>query len=305
MIARAAIPQIAARSRSSVRYYSQRIEFGTNCPVGPFCTRHGYAMASMSYAGALNSSINGGDAGATNGGGTTSSSNKTTDSSNSNTTHINNSRAKPARSDWIARSEKVSEDLEKNQAIIRQLEVTYPPDNFPPVIISAWLDDSIQDHFSGLRTKYFPQSRNYLQGHITLFHALPSENLDFILQTVNSNCSTTSPFEVFCEPYKLTTNSAVFIPLKAKQLISIRSNLRGAFMKSFNMTNQDVRPQFKPHATVANKVTKEEAQDIFNELKALSKEEKVTHGRALGLDVWFYRGGPWEHIRRIPFDEST
>lgn len=297
MIVRAAISQVAARSRSSVRYYSQRIELGTNCPVGPFCTRHGYAMASMSYAGALNSSIKGG-------GGTTSSSNKTTDTSNSNVIRINNSRAKPTRSDWSARSEKVSEDLEKNQAIIHQLEVTYPPDNFPPVIISAWLDDSIQDHFSGLRTKYFPQSRNYLQGHITLFHALPSKNLDFILQTVTSNCSTTSPFEVFCEPYELTTNSAVFIPLKAQQLISIRTNLRGAFMKAFDMTNQDVKPNFKPHATVANKVTKEEAQDIFHEVKALSKEEKVTHGRALGLDVWFYRGGPWEHIRRIPFDES-
>ena len=196
-------------------------------------------------------------------------------------------------------------DSGKSGSVNREdLPVSYPPENFPPIIISAWLEDDLQTHFSELRAKYFPTTRNYLQGHITLFHALPSEYLEVIMKTVNSVCSDSQEFEVFCDPYTLTSNSLVMIPLKAPKLVSVRKNLLGALKKEFTMSRQDINPNFKPHATVVNKVTVEEAKRIFEEVKSLPKDANVSHGRAKGLDVWFYRGGPWEHLHRIPFGKS-
>jgi hypothetical protein len=125
------------------------------------------------------------------------------------------------------------------------------------------------------------------------------------MKTITSTCAHTKAFEVFCEPYTLSKNAAVFIPLKANQLISVRKNLLGAFKRDFHMTDQDVNPNYWPHATVVNKVKKDEAEKIFEEVKSIPQEPHMTHGRAKGLDVWFYRGGPWEHIHRIPFDESS
>lgn len=67
------------------------------------------------------------------------------------------------------------------------------------------------------------------------------------------------------------------------------------------MTDQDKNPKFWAHATVVNKVGPEEAQAVFDHLQRTKEAEKVDGGQALGLDLWYYRGGPWEHIRRFDF----
>ncbi|KAK9896187.1 hypothetical protein P389DRAFT_180032 [Cystobasidium minutum MCA 4210] len=255
-------------------------------------------MASMSYAGALKDKK-----GNTNADSTAAAADTSGNENGSSSASVDPKR-KVTSKEWSARYQKAKADSPLPLPSSFEIDLSYPPHNFPPVIVSAWLDDPIQEHFSGLRSKYFPAHRNYIQGHITLFQTLPSESLDLILQTLQQECSATPPFEIFCEPYKLTPNAVVYIPLKADKLISIRGNLRGSFKKNFDMTHQDVNPHYKPHATIVNKVTKEEAARVFKEVKRLPRDEKLKHGRALGLDVWFYRGGPWEHIRRISFGNS-
>lgn len=43
-----------------------------------------------------------------------------------------------------------------------------------PLILTLWLDDDAARHFNELRQRYFPRERNYLDAHLTLFHALPA-----------------------------------------------------------------------------------------------------------------------------------
>lgn len=282
---------IIKTSASATRHLIQRAFIrwkSTQKPSGPFCTVVGHRMTGFSYARAAAKPVSAADS---KGGSGSDTAKKA-----ANITRRNN----------IGLHAEAALRDEGNNILIRRedLPFSYPPEYCPPVIVSLWLDDPLQTHLSELRAKYFPSERNYLQGHITLFHALPSTHLDIITKTINSVCSDTAEFEVFCEPYRLSKNAAVFIPLKAQRLVSVRTNLLGTFRGSFNMTDQDVKPTFWPHATVVNKVTTEEAERVFNEVKAMSKEARVTHGRAKGLDVWFYRGGPWEHLHRIPFGKS-
>jgi 2'-5' RNA ligase len=181
----------------------------------------------------------------------------------------------------------------------------YPPEQYPAVIISLWLDDELQHYFSNLRSKYFPTSKNYLQGHISLFHALPSEELDFISNTVTELCKNTSVFPVHCDrPRPPRNSSVVAISLKAVPLVSLRQDLLGTFSKNLEMIDQDLHRKFWPHATLVNKVTNEEAIRVWEEVRTIPEEEQVRKGTAKGLDMWFYRGGPWEHIRRVSFSKN-
>lgn len=272
------------RASAFVRWQS------TAKPAGPYCTVIGHRMTEYSYARAAANPVSA----ANSKGGSGSESAK--------------------REAYAARKNNIGSHVEAalrsgskntvNTVDRSDLPSRYPPEFFPPLIVSLWLDDPLQAHISDLRAKHFPSERSYLQGHITLFHALQSVYLDDIMKTINSLCADTPEFEISCEPYELSKNAAVFIPLNAQPLISVRTKLLGTFRKAFNMTNQDVRPDFWPHATVVNKVTREEAEKIFNELKSMPEEDRITHGRAKGLDVWFYRGGPWEHLHRIPFGKS-
>ena len=45
-----------------------------------------------------------------------------------------------------------------------------------PFILTLQLDAESFARFNALRQQYFPPSRNYLEAHLTLFHALPAQN---------------------------------------------------------------------------------------------------------------------------------
>ena len=43
-----------------------------------------------------------------------------------------------------------------------------------PLILTAQLPRDLHARFTALRTAHFPPERNYLEAHVTLFHALPA-----------------------------------------------------------------------------------------------------------------------------------
>jgi len=98
-------------------------------------------------------------------------------------------------------------------------------------------------------------------------------------------------------------SKAVFAPLatKGNRVQAIREKLLDELIKLTNngLTDQDNDRKWWPHATVVNKTPPEEASSIFDHLMETKEAEKVSGGKALGLDLWYYKRGPWEHIQRF------
>ena len=46
-----------------------------------------------------------------------------------------------------------------------------------PLVVTLLLEDSAQERFDRLRAAHFPAGRNHVAAHVTLFHALPGEEL--------------------------------------------------------------------------------------------------------------------------------
>ena len=49
-----------------------------------------------------------------------------------------------------------------------------------PLIVTLLLEEAAQQRFDRLREQHFPPERNHLAAHVTLFHALPGEQLDAV-----------------------------------------------------------------------------------------------------------------------------
>ena len=47
-----------------------------------------------------------------------------------------------------------------------------------PLVVALKIDEQSQLFFNEKRTMFFPAHANYVDAHITLFHKLPSNNID-------------------------------------------------------------------------------------------------------------------------------
>lgn len=163
-----------------------------------------------------------------------------------------------------------------------------------PLILTLRPDVESLAYFTKLRQTYFPADRNYLDAHITLFHQLPSSERAKI-----------------CADLKQAANRAVFL-LKTEGLMFLGKGVAFRFSSSEagdlrrdlaerwhdHLVPQDQKKTFQPHITVQNKVGPEEAKVLFDRLEKTAKDRDI---RATGLDLWYYRGGPWEHIEHFAF----
>lgn len=163
-----------------------------------------------------------------------------------------------------------------------------------PLIITLALDERSQTYFNRLREKYFPKDRNFLKAHLTLFHKLPGEELPAIFQTLTevSQVNQALPLEV---TEVKSIGRGVAIVLENEQLIAIHRQLSRQWHDW--LIPQD-RQKLWPHVTVQNKVSPQEAQRT---LEQLSRSFEPFTATGTGLQLWEYRGGPWEFVRMYPF----
>lgn len=85
------------------------------------------------------------------------------------------------------------------------------------------------------------------------------------------------------------------IRIGSPALALLREELAEAFADL--LIPQDAAP-WRPHVTIQNKVTPEEARALQNRL---AQEFRARPVRITGLAAWWYRGGPWELLARYPF----
>ena len=167
-----------------------------------------------------------------------------------------------------------------------------------PFILTAALPTDLQGWAEGLRRAHFPVERNHLHAHVTLFHAFAPSLLDE-LKTVLPRLAAefAAPVGEVSGVMDLGTGTA--IALKAPQLLRLRELIAEHFRGS--LTAQDLHEP-RPHITIQNKVTKQEARRLQASLGP-ELAPWIAKGRFTfpALELHRYLGGPWERVGVFAF----
>jgi 2'-5' RNA ligase len=163
-----------------------------------------------------------------------------------------------------------------------------------PLVVTLALDEHAQALLQQLRSAHFPRERDVVPAHVSLFHALPGEHLRPVLADLRD--AAPAPFPVHLAGVRSLGRGAAVV-LDAPDLTPLHRELARRWEPW--LTAQDRQP-LRPHVTVQNKVDPGLAQDT---VVALTASLVPREARAVGVDVWRYRGGPWEHVARVPFEE--
>lgn len=167
-----------------------------------------------------------------------------------------------------------------------------------PFILTAALPPHIQGWAESLRRAHYPPERNHLHAHVTMFHSfapsLLGELKDFIPRLT---AEFAAPQAAVTGVFDLGTGTA--IALFSEELLALRAMIAEHFHGS--LTAQDLYEP-RPHITIQNKVAKSEARA----LQAALAQELAPHIAAgpfafPALELYLYRDGPWEMVKRSPF----
>lgn len=156
-----------------------------------------------------------------------------------------------------------------------------------PLILTLWLDADSARRFNELRQQNFPRERNYLDAHLTLFHALPAVAEARIRADLDEICARTPKLDLNYPGLRFLGKGSA-IEVESSELVRLRRELSANWRDLLGA--QDSRT-IKPHITIQNKVTPDKARALFEQL---SRSWQPFVGSGAGLLLWRYRGGPWE-----------
>ena len=163
-----------------------------------------------------------------------------------------------------------------------------------PLIVTALLDADAAARFESMRRAYFPAARNKTPAHLTLFHALPGAQMSDIEDELAERCWQMEPFRARASGLRFL-GAGVAVNIDAPDLVALHTGIARSWAEV--LTPQD-RPRFNPHVTVQNTVSPAHARQTFDALQAVFTPFDLT---IEGLELWHYRGGPWEAAGRFPF----
>ncbi len=167
-----------------------------------------------------------------------------------------------------------------------------------PFILTAVLPTDLQAFAEGLRRAHYPVEKNHLHAHVTLFHAfapsLLEELRDFLPRIAAEFAAPEGAVRGVMDLGKGTA-----IALEAPQLMALREGIAEHFRGS--LTAQDLHEP-RPHITIQNKVTKDEARALQAAMPGLLAPW-IAKGRFTfpALALHRYRGGPWEPVKTCAF----
>ncbi len=155
-----------------------------------------------------------------------------------------------------------------------------------PLILTLGLAEDAQVFFEGERRRYFPARLNRIPAHVSLFHALPGEDLPAIQALLEREAAALAPFPLEVHDL-MKMGRGVAYALRSPALDRLHGRLRAAWLPA--LTRQDMQP-FRPHVVVQNKVDPEEARRLYAKLSQSFRQWTV---EAASLLLWHYEGGPW------------
>jgi 2'-5' RNA ligase len=168
------------------------------------------------------------------------------------------------------------------------------PDAGAPLIVTLQMDERSQERFDRLRELHFPPERNYLKTHLTLFHKLPGGRETELCSELREVCQDREPITLSATGLRFLGRGVAY-GLASPGLEALRRDLARRWEPWLGA--QD-RQGFKPHVTVQNKVSPEQARALHQELQATFSPFEV---EGIGLSLWRYLGGPWESVVTYPF----
>jgi hypothetical protein len=170
-----------------------------------------------------------------------------------------------------------------------------------PLVLTLTLDKSTQNFLTTLRSKYFPSHRNFLQAHVTLFHAIPPQRFPEVDEELARLCASTNPWEVFVNDPRKMGNRGVMVSVRdRRQSIEWIHRRILNFLKDGvkepkdELTEQDKRHWGKTaHVTILNKAEKEEevqlcldeVTELFEGMKGPDDKFGQKVGSAIGLQM--------------------
>ena len=170
--------------------------------------------------------------------------------------------------------------------------VTAPAD--APLIVTAQLPRELHARFTALRTAHFPPERNYLEAHVTLFHALPAMCEGEACTLFKRLAAEFGSVEARVEGI-MPLGGGTAIKLSSPAMLSLRDLIAEHFRGMLTQQDQH-RPRL--HVTIQNKVTGKEAKALQAQLAGTIMPQPFAFH---GLELFRYRGGPWEPIKAFAF----
>lgn len=163
-----------------------------------------------------------------------------------------------------------------------------------PLIVTALLPPDLHRWATDLRARHFPPERNFLEAHVTLFHALPPASEAEVAAELKRVAATSCPVPARIEGV-MSLGRGTAICLASPLLLALRDRLAETFHGL--LTAQDAhRPRL--HVTVQNKVSPAEAKALQAEL---APQVALRNFAFPGLGLFRYKGGPWENVRDYAF----
>lgn len=163
-----------------------------------------------------------------------------------------------------------------------------------PLILTAQLPQEIHARYTALRWAHFPPERNFLEAHVTLFHALPAMSEEEIVRWCRRLSS-----EYAEVPAKviglMSLGQGTAIRLESPAMLRLRDRLADAFHGLLTAQDQH-RPRL--HVTIQNKVTSAEAKVLQAQLDGVIQPHAFAFR---GLALHRYLGGPWEPLKTFAF----
>lgn len=163
-----------------------------------------------------------------------------------------------------------------------------------PLILTLALDQRSFAFLDEQRRRYFPPERNFIPAHLTLFHQLPGERVAAIQDLLEQTSREQARFALSVTGLR-SLGRGVAYTLDAPELTCFRSTLAREWGSW--LTAQD-RQKHQPHVTIQNNVDPKDARDLLLRLEAEFVPFEAT---GIGVDLWWYRGGPWEKVARSAF----
>ena len=149
----------------------------------------------------------------------------------------------------------------------------------------AWLD--------ALRRRHYPQERNRVPAHLTLFRSLPPSAEAEARRSLGRATAAPAPQAVVSGIMDL--DSGVALRVASPELERIRDELAAEF---HGLLSAQDSGRWTPHVTIQNKVEARTARALLREMRSTFEPRPL---RISGLQLVRYVEGPWEPVASYRF----
>lgn len=163
-----------------------------------------------------------------------------------------------------------------------------------PLIVTAQLPRDLHRWANELRLTHYPPERNFVDAHVTLFHALPPSLEAEARQELARAAGANRPVRAEITGL-LSLDRGTAIALHSPAMLALRDDLAERFHGMLSAQDSH-RPRL--HITIQNKAPAAEARALQNRLAPGIERRRFAFA---GLALHAYEGGPWRSLGSWPF----